>query len=43
MFGRRVMLFKDGRNQAVRIPWEFEFPIHHAKGRLSTHHRASSA
>lgn len=24
--GRRVKLFKNGRNQAVRIPREFEFP-----------------
>jgi antitoxin VapB len=26
MFERHVKLFKNGRNQAVRIPREFEFP-----------------
>ena len=28
--GRRVKLFKSGRNQAVRIPREFELPGHEA-------------
>jgi antitoxin VapB len=37
--GRRVKLFKNGRNQAVRIPREFELPgseaiMHKEGGRL---------
>ena len=39
MEGRRVKLFKNGRNQAVRIPREFELPgdeavLHKEGGRL---------
>jgi antitoxin VapB len=30
MSGRRVKLFRNGRNQAVRIPREFELPGHEA-------------
>jgi antitoxin VapB len=30
MAGRHVKLFRNGRNQAVRIPREFELPGNHA-------------
>ena len=38
---RHVRVFKNGRNQAVRIPREFEFPLEKAimrKGRRPAHH-----